>query len=50
MSNQSSPLLPLVISTRVVFAAALDRAIERSKGSPPKAALLPPPDQHNADE
>src|SRR5262249_40694532 len=32
------------------FAAALDRAIEGNKGSPPKAALLPPPDQHSADE
>jgi hypothetical protein len=31
------------------FAAALERAIERSKQPPPKAALLPPP-QHSADE
>jgi len=30
------------------FAAALDRAIERSKV--PKAALLPPPEQHSASE
>jgi hypothetical protein len=31
------------------FAQALERAIERSKQPPPKAALLPPP-QHSADE
>jgi hypothetical protein len=32
------------------FAAALDRCIERSKRPPPKAALLPAPDQHPASE
>ena len=31
------------------FAAALERAIERSKGSPPKAALMPPV-EHPASE
>ena len=32
------------------FAAALERAIERSKQPPPPAALLPAPEQHPASE
>ena len=32
------------------FAAALERAIERSKRPPPPAALLPAPEQHPASE
>jgi hypothetical protein len=48
-----NPKLSAVISSQVdqrSFAAALERAIERSKQPPPPAALMPPPEQHPASE